>query len=44
MSAPVEVPDGLGPLGDGAHAEHEQVVVADLPRRTALLAALLLEL
>ena len=39
----VPVLDGLGPLGDGAHARHEQVVTADLPRRTALLAALLLE-
>ncbi len=36
--------DGLGPLGDGAHARHEQVVTSDLPRRAALLAALLLEL
>lgn len=40
----VPVLDGLGPLGDGAHAEHEQVVVSDLPRRAALLAALLLDL
>ena len=36
--------DGLGPAGDGAHAAHEHVFVADLPRRAALLAALLLEL
>ena len=36
--------DGLGPLGDGAHARGEHVVTADLPRRAALLAALLLEL
>ena len=40
----VPVLDGLGPLGDGAHARHEQVTTGDLPRRTALLAALLLEL
>lgn len=40
----VPVLDGLGPLGDGAHAEHERVVVSDLPRRAALLAALLLDL
>lgn len=40
----VPVLDGLGPAGDGAHARHEQVVTADLPRRAALLAALLLEL
>lgn len=36
--------DGLGPEGDGAHARHEQVRIADLPRRAALLAALLTEL
>ena len=40
----VPVLDGLGPDGDGAHARHEQVRIADLPRRAALLAALLLEL
>jgi glutamate carboxypeptidase len=33
--------DGLGPQGDGAHAVHEHVVVADLPWRAAFLAALL---
>jgi glutamate carboxypeptidase len=33
--------DGLGVDGDGAHAEHEHIVVADLPRRAALLTALL---
>jgi glutamate carboxypeptidase len=36
--------DGLGPVGDGAHAEHEHIVVSTLPERTALLAALLGEL
>jgi glutamate carboxypeptidase len=35
--------DGLGPVGDGAHAEHEHVVVETLPERAALLAMLLLE-
>jgi glutamate carboxypeptidase len=35
--------DGLGALGDGAHAEHEHVVVSALPERAALLALLLLE-
>ena len=40
----VPVLDGLGPLGDGAHARDEQVRLDDLPRRAALLAALLLEL
>ena len=34
--------DGLGPLGDGAHALHEHVVTNALPRRAALLAELLL--
>ncbi len=32
--------DGLGPRGGGAHARSEHVDVADLPRRAALLAAL----
>ena len=36
--------DGLGPEGDGAHALHEHVVLADLPWRAAFLAALLLRL
>ena len=35
--------DGLGPVGDGAHAHHEFVVVDKLIERTALLALLLLE-
>lgn len=34
--------DGLGAVGDGAHAEHEQVHVAAWVRRTALLAGLVL--
>jgi glutamate carboxypeptidase len=34
--------DGLGAVGDGAHAEHEYVEVARLPERAALLAGLLL--
>lgn len=33
--------DGLGPEGDGAHAEHEQVRIASLPGRAALVAGLL---
>ncbi len=32
--------DGLGPSGDGAHAVHEHVLLADLPWRAALVAAL----
>lgn len=33
--------DGLGVEGDGAHATHEHIVIADLPRRAALITALL---
>ncbi|MGE5488613.1 MAG: M20 family metallopeptidase [bacterium] len=33
--------DGLGPVGDGAHAAHEHVVIERLPERTALLAKLI---
>jgi glutamate carboxypeptidase len=33
--------DGLGAVGDGAHAAHEHVLVAEIPRRAALLARLL---
>ncbi|HEU5065204.1 MAG TPA: M20 family metallopeptidase [Gaiellaceae bacterium] len=35
--------DGLGAVGDGAHAPDEYVVVSALPERAALLALLLLE-
>jgi glutamate carboxypeptidase len=35
--------DGLGPRGGGAHARGEHVELDDLPRRAALLAALLAE-
>jgi acetylornithine deacetylase/succinyl-diaminopimelate desuccinylase-like protein len=31
----------LGALGNGAHSEREHVVIASLPERAALLAALL---
>jgi glutamate carboxypeptidase len=43
FSAALGVPtlDGLGGVGDGAHALHEHVIVRELPRRAALLAALL---
>ncbi len=34
--------DGLGPIGDGAHAAHEHVLIDRLPERAALLALLLL--
>jgi len=40
-SAGVPTLDGLGPSGGGAHARTEHLLVDDLPRRAALLAALL---
>ncbi|GEM45254.1 carboxypeptidase [Deinococcus cellulosilyticus NBRC 106333 = KACC 11606] len=36
--------DGLGACGDGAHAEHEHVIISEMPRRAALLAGLILAL
>jgi glutamate carboxypeptidase len=33
--------DGLGAAGDGAHAKHEHVLIGELPRKAALIAALL---
>jgi glutamate carboxypeptidase len=36
--------DGLGGVGDGAHARHEHVVIRELPRRAALIAALMARL
>ncbi len=33
--------DGLGPVGDGAHARNEHIVIANLPYRAALLAEFL---
>lgn len=43
FTAGVGVPtlDGLGAVGDGAHAAHEYVIAAELPRRAALLAGLI---
>jgi glutamate carboxypeptidase len=37
----VPVLDGLGAVGDGAHAVDEHIVVAEMPRRAALVAMLL---
>jgi glutamate carboxypeptidase len=34
--------DGLGPVGDGAHARHEHVVINAMAERAALLALLML--
>jgi len=33
--------DGLGGVGDGAHATHEHIGISELPRRAALLAGLI---
>jgi len=33
--------DGLGAVGEGAHAIHESVVLDEIPRRAALLARLI---
>ena len=42
ITAALGVPtlDGLGPVGDGAHASHEHVRLDDLPRRVRLLGRL----
>ena len=37
----VPVLDGLGVDGAGAHAEHEHIIISDIPRRAALLASLI---
>ncbi len=46
LTAALGVPtlDGLGAVGDGAHALHEHVEVSRLQPRTALLAALIARL
>lgn len=33
--------DGLGAVGDGAHAAHEYLIVAEMPKRAALVALLI---
>ena len=33
--------DGLGAVGDGAHAVHEHILISELPRRAALIAGLI---
>jgi glutamate carboxypeptidase len=33
--------DGLGGVGDGAHAAHEHILISELPRRAALLAGMI---
>ncbi|MUN07687.1 M20/M25/M40 family metallo-hydrolase [Agromyces luteolus] len=46
FTAGVGVPtlDGLGAVGGGAHADHEHVMVDDIPARTALLMGLIRDL
>jgi glutamate carboxypeptidase len=46
LTAALGVPtlDGLGAVGDGAHAAHEHVLVSELPWRAALVAGLITEL
>jgi glutamate carboxypeptidase len=39
----VPVLDGLGGVGEGPHADHEYIIVSELPRRVALMASLLAE-
>lgn len=36
--------DGLGGVGEGAHAAHENIIIRELPRRSALLAHLISDL
>ena len=43
-AAGVPVLDGLGPVGDGAHASHEHIVLDEVPRRIAVLLRLFLAL
>jgi glutamate carboxypeptidase len=33
--------DGMGGVGEGAHAQHEFIVVSELPRRALLLAGMI---
>jgi glutamate carboxypeptidase len=35
--------DGLGAVGDGAHAAHEHILISELPRRAALIAGMIEE-
>ncbi|GEM_PF-1621291 len=46
LTAAVGIPtlDGLGAVGDGAHADHEWASMPAMPERAALLADLLLRL
>jgi len=43
LTAALGIPtlDGLGPVGEGAHAAHESIIVSELPKRIALVAELI---
>jgi glutamate carboxypeptidase len=43
LTAALGIPtlDGLGGVGEGAHATHESVIISELPRRAALIAELI---
>ncbi len=43
FTASIGIPtlDGMGPTGEGLHAEHENVLISSLPEKTALVAAIL---
>ncbi len=43
LTAALGIPtlDGLGGVGEGAHASHESILISELPRRAALLAGLI---
>ncbi|HYL16279.1 MAG TPA: M20 family metallopeptidase [Terriglobales bacterium] len=43
LTAALGIPtlDGLGAVGEGAHASHESILISEVPRRTALLAGLI---
>jgi glutamate carboxypeptidase len=36
--------DGLGGVGEGAHATHESILISGLPRRAALVTGLIEEI
>ena len=37
----IPVLDGMGGVGEGPHADHENIVISELPRRVALLASIM---
>src|SRR5207249_1362968 len=41
VSGGIRTLDGLGGVGEGAHAAHESILISELPRRAALLAQLI---